>query len=113
MNGSPEAPAHCEHCQGEPGDAGEQEVRRELPPRARTIGVIVWCSFLAASGATMIVFAFLDPNAFAQGVVPAWWSGRHAVYAIGFIFFWLVAACSAALTIYIAHTDRPARGGTS
>jgi hypothetical protein len=84
---------------------------RELPPRARTVGVVIWCSFLAAAGGTTVLFAFLDPGAFQQGVVPDWWSSRRAVYALGFFLLWLVAACAAALTIYMAHTDRPASDG--
>jgi hypothetical protein len=79
----------------------------ELTPRARTVGVVTWCSFLAAAGATTVLFAFLDPAAVQRGDVPPWWTSRHTVYAVGFFFCWLVAACSAALTIYMAHTDRP------
>jgi hypothetical protein len=80
--------------------------RRELPARARTVGVVAWCSFLAAGGGTMVLFAFFDPSAFQRGDIPAWWLSRHTVYALGFFFIWLVAAASAALAIYIAHTDR-------
>jgi hypothetical protein len=87
------------------GDA-EGVTRRELPARARTVGVVVWCSFLAASGATMVLFAFLDPSALGRGEVPEWWMSRHTVYALGFFFFWLIAACSAALATYMARTDR-------
>ena len=82
------------------------EPAHELTPRARTVGVVVWCSFLAAAAGTTLLFAFLDPAELQRGDVPTWWANRHAVYAVGFFFFWLVAACSAALTIYMAHTDR-------
>ena len=71
----------------------------ELSPRARTLGVVVWCSFLAASGATMVLFAFFDPE------MP-WLGDRRTTYALGFFFFWAVAACSAALTMYMARTER-------
>jgi hypothetical protein len=84
---------------------------RELPPRSRTVGVVVWCSFLAAAAGTTLLFAFLDPDAFQDGILPAWWVDRHTVYALGFFLFWLVAAVSAALTIYMAHTDRPTSDG--
>lgn len=83
----------------------------ELPPRARTVGVVIWCSFLAAAGGTMVLFAFLDPSAFQKGLVPDWWTGRHSVYALGFFLLWLVAACSAALAIYMAHTEKHASDG--
>jgi hypothetical protein len=85
--------------------------RRELPPRGRTVGVVIWCSFLAAAAGTMLLFAFLDPDAFQRGILPEWWVDRHTVYALGFFFFWLVAASSAALTIYMAHTDRHTSDG--
>ena len=78
----------------------------ELPPRARTTGVVVWCSFLVAAGATTILFAFLDPSAVEPGTTPPWWTTRNTVYALGFFFFWLTGACAAALAIYMAHTDR-------
>ncbi len=84
-------------------DAGTR-TPHELAPRARTSAS--WCGalFLAASGATMILFAFLDLSTVELGATPPWWTTRHAVYALG--FFWLTAACSAALAIYMAHTDR-------
>lgn len=72
----------------------------ELPPHARTLGVVAWCSFLVAGAATMVLFAFLDP-----AVLP-WLLTRHAVYALGFFFFWMVAALAAALAIYMARTER-------
>ena len=82
----------------------------ELPLRARTAGVVAWCSFLTACGATTVLFAFFDPETLRYGDA-GWWPSRHTAYALGFFFFWLVAACSAALTIYMAHTERPARLG--
>jgi hypothetical protein len=88
---------------GAPGDGSSVH---ELTPRGRTVGVVAWCSFLAAAGATTVLFAFLDPAALQEGDAPSWWTNRHTVYAIGFFFCWLVAACSAALTIYMAHTDK-------
>jgi hypothetical protein len=97
---------------GGPLSASGEKTERDLPQRARTIGVVMWCSFLAAAGGTTVLFAFLDPSAFQRGIVPAWWADRHTVYALGFFLFWLVAACSAALTIYMAHTDRATSDGS-
>jgi hypothetical protein len=39
--------------------------------RIRVAGVLVWSAFLAAALATMICFAFIDPQAFADGDTPA------------------------------------------
>ena len=76
-----------------------------LPARSRAIAVAGWCSFLAASGATMFCFAFLDPLAVRDCEVPDWWSSRLHVYGLGFFFFWLIAAIAAALTIFMARTE--------
>lgn len=77
--------------------------------RARCIGTVAWSSFLAACVATMICFAFIDPEALRLGEAPAWWSGRQKIYALGFFFFWLTSASAAALTLYLARTERAAR----
>ena len=71
----------------------------------RQLGVVLWCSFLAASGATMVVFALLDPQAMHGGEPPAWWTTRLTVYALGFFFFWLIAALASALTLFMARTE--------
>jgi hypothetical protein len=79
---------------------------RELPPFARTVGVVSWCSFLVASAATTVVFAFVDPEAVEVAGAPGWFRDRLTVYALGFFFFWFVAAAAASLTLYMALTDR-------
>jgi hypothetical protein len=43
-----------------------------------------------------------------RGLVPAWWTSRHTVYAIGFFFFWAIAAAASALTLYMAQTEHVA-----
>lgn len=93
---------------GEQPDTGHSEhesAGHELPQRARSAGVIAWCSFLAAGVATTVVFAFFDPATVPAGDVPGWWQSRRAVYAVGFFFFWCVAALSAALTLYMLRTE--------
>jgi hypothetical protein len=94
----------------QPHDADKESPARELTPRARTVGVVIWCSFLAAAAGTMVLFALVDPSAVEPGITPPWWTTRHTVYALGFFFFWIVAAASAALAIYMAHTERPPDG---
>jgi len=80
----------------------------ELSPRARRVGLVLWCSFLAAAVATMICFAILDPATLPATHAPSWWTSRTAVYAIGFFFFWLIAAGAASLTLYMAGTEHAA-----
>lgn len=78
----------------------------ELGSRARAIAAIVWSGFLAAALATMLCFAFLDPQALRSGAAPDWWSSRLHVYAIGFFFFWLVGAIAAALCWQLTRPGR-------
>lgn len=70
---------------------------RDLGERGRALGVIVWSGFLAAALATMLCFAFVDPQALAEGQPPSWWSTRLRVYGLGFFFFWLIGLVAAGL----------------
>jgi TRAP-type C4-dicarboxylate transport system permease small subunit len=89
------------------------EPARELPPRLRVIALVAWCSFLVASVATMICFAYVDPqSALAGGMAPSWWS-RRAVYAAGFFGFWLACAGASALTLYMVRQPEQSSGGHS
>ena len=72
--------------------------------RAQVIGIVSWCSFLAAGVFTMLLFAFLDPMQLPPSV--PWWSGRPAVYTIGFFFLWGLAASSSALAVYLSRGVR-------
>ena len=77
----------------------------DLSTRARGVGVVVWCSFLTACGATTVLFAFFDPELLFEAG-PWWWADRRAAYALGFFFLWAIAGCSAALATYMARTER-------
>ena len=75
--------------------------------RATRVAVIIgWSAFLSAALATMVCFAFVDPDAFANGTPPGWWGPRMHVYAIGFFFFWSVGAAAAALSWSLARPRR-------
>jgi peptidoglycan/LPS O-acetylase OafA/YrhL len=80
--------------------------RRPLSRLARAVGIIGWASFLAASLATMLCFAFLDPQSFLDGDAPPWWGPRMRVYAIGFFFFWFVGVAAATLAWLLARRPR-------
>lgn len=82
---------------------------RRLTRPARVAGILGWSSFLAASAATMVCFAFIDPHALASGEAPAWWTSRMNVYAIGFFFFWFVGFVAASLAWLLAHPRRGRR----
>ncbi len=78
---------------------------RELGSRGRVFFTVVWCSFLAASVATMVFFAIVDPAPFA-GAVPPDGSSRMTLYSLGFFFFWAICAASSALTTFMLTTPR-------
>lgn len=68
----------------------------------RDIGVIVWCSFLAAALASLLFFAYFDPQLLAHDdAPPRWLADRMSGYASGFFFFWLIAAVSGGLVAYL------------
>lgn len=80
---------------------------KDLAPHARAVGVVAWCSFLVAGAATMVVFAFVDPQALQSGGEHgAFWANRLNGYALGFFIFWLATAASGALTLYMIRTER-------
>lgn len=83
----------------------EPSAPADLSPRGRSIGVIVWCSFLVGAAATMICFALIDPLGSPLNGLPEWWTTRRAVYAFGFLFFWGIAAAASVLTLYMARTE--------
>jgi hypothetical protein len=83
--------------------ATRAERGRLLKRYARVAGIIGWSSFLAAALATMLCFAFLDPQALVAGEAPAWWGPRMHVYAMGFFFFWFVGGVASVLSWSLAH----------
>ena len=90
---------------GDPMDPRDDEATtRELSRRQRDVLVIGWCSFLSAAVATMVFFAFVDPLALSEIAEPPLPVDRMGGYALGFFFFWLLAAASATLTVYLIRT---------
>ena len=70
------------------------------------IAVVIWSSFLIASVATMLFFAFIDPSVLADVLNhPQWLPTRMAGYALGFFFFWFLAASAASMTAYMLDTS--------
>jgi len=86
------------------GNDAERDEPRELTRFQRDVFVIGWCSFLMAAVGTMFCFAWVDPLALADGADLPFPVDRMTGYALGFFFFWLLAAGSAALTVYLIRT---------
>jgi len=77
----------------------------DLGARSRIIVTVMWCSFLAASVATMISFALVDPAPIAAALP---WAGpgasRTTVYSLGFFYFWAICGAAGALTAFMLST---------
>lgn len=69
---------------------------------AQIVAAILWPSFLTASMATMLAFAFIDPALIQHETTLE--ISRMTGYGIGFFFFWFVAAVSSAVSVYLLRT---------
>jgi hypothetical protein len=78
-------------------------------PRLRwhDLGVILWPSFLAASAASVLFFAAVDPLLL-RDAGPRIFGGlsRESGYALGFAFLWGVSTLASALSVYLMRTAR-------
>jgi hypothetical protein len=91
------------------------EVIRDSPEqrgpltRGHLVGLVLWCSFLAASVGTLVLFAALDPHSLriteGTSAWAAFWADANAVYALGFFFCWCVATLAAALTAFMIRSE--------
>jgi hypothetical protein len=92
-------------------EAGPEEPwRAPLRPwsrAAQTFAAILWPSFLAAALATMLCFAFVDPEHLGEFTTPPLELSRTVSYGLGFFFFWFVAAISSAVSVYLVRTANP------
>ena len=86
------------------GSSPDGDDARELSRRQRDILVIGWCSFLTAAAGTMFFFAWIDPLALTDVTELPLPPDRMTGYALGFFFFWMLSAASAALTVYLIRT---------
>ncbi len=80
------------------------------------VGLVLWSSFLAAGLAGMLFFAAVDPLMLRDAGPQRFETlSREAGYALGFFFFWALAASAAALSVYMVRSlgrtdDRSATG---
>jgi hypothetical protein len=78
---------------------------RPWSTRAQLLAAILWPSLLAASFATMLFFAFIDPGLLHEGSAAEIEASRMTDYGIAFFFFWLIAALSSAISAYLIRTS--------
>lgn len=78
----------------------------------RDLGLVLWPSFLAACGASVLFFAAVDPLLL-RDAGPHIFAGieRESGYALGFAFFWATGAAASALSVYLIRTARNAGNG--
>jgi hypothetical protein len=87
-------------------ESEQQELTpRPWSPRAQVLAAVLWPSLLAASFATMLFFAFVDPESLHDGSAADIESFRMTAYGITFFFFWLIAALSSAVSAYLVRTS--------
>lgn len=87
-----------------PEQQAEEQSPRPWSPRAQVLAAVLWPSLLAASFATMLFFAFVDPELLHEGVGTDIENSRMAVYGLTFFFFWMVTALSSAVSAYLIRT---------
>ncbi len=77
---------------------------RQWSRNRQAVATVVWISFLVAAVATMLFFALFDPVELARTIDPELEIGRQAGYAIGFFFFWVIAASCSGITAWLVRT---------
>ena len=75
--------------------------------RGLDLALVLWPSFLAACGASLLFFAAVDPMLLREAG-PRFLAGidRETGYALGFLFFWTVGALASTLSVYLIRTSR-------
>ena len=75
--------------------------------RGLDVALVLWPSFLAACGASLVFFAAVDPMVL-RDAGPRLFAGldREAGYALGFLFFWGIGALASAICVYLIRTAR-------
>ena len=64
---------------------------------------VLWPAFLVAAVAELLFFAIIDPmDVYVFGKPMD--AGRLAIYTLGFLFFWVVAAAASVLTVFLQRS---------
>jgi len=79
--------------------------------KAQYLAAGLWSSFLAACLATMLFFAFVDPQFIGDAMTPAVELSRMTGYGIGFFFFWFITGVSSVMSIYLVTTSGQSGAG--
>ena len=77
---------------------------RQWSRNRQAVATVVWISFLSAAVATMLFFAIFDPIELIAAFDPDLEASREAGYAVGFFFFWILAAFCSGVTAWLVRT---------
>lgn len=77
--------------------------------KSRSLMWILWPSFLVGALTSAIVFAMIDPLDII--LFGSYEISRQGAYAGGFFLFWIMAAASSALSLYMAPPNVSAGDG--
>lgn len=95
-------------------DSSSESGQGGSPGFGRLVGLTLWPSFIAAGVAGALFFVVVDPDLL-RDAGPRLFAGldREKGYALGFFFFWMIAAFSNALSLFLCYygRSRQARGG--
>lgn len=88
--------------------------RRTWSRRRQEIGAALWSSFLAACFGTMLFFAQFDPLTLILDERSLLrFTNAMTGYAMGFFFFWLIAAIAALLAIFLLKPAPESNGSSA
>ena len=73
-------------------------------PLIQRAGAVLWPSFFAASVATMVFFAFVDPTELGTISFPQVEVSRELGYTLGFFMFWACTFSSSLFTSILLRT---------
>jgi len=90
-----------------PEPHAESQSAPDLSPSAIRLGAIAWPSFLIASVATVVFFAFVDPLDLNQISFPRLVFSREFGYTIGFFLIWSMTAVASWLTALLLGPQSP------
>ena len=96
------------------GSAVLNEAASDMPAAwsrlRQDVGIVLWCSFLAACVTTMLFFALFDPMLLMlDDAPPRWLADRRTAYTLGFFFFWMTTTLGVTLAVWLIDTRTDAR----
>ena len=89
--------------------AAELPASRRWERRGQALAAVFWPSFLAAAFATMLFFAFVDPQGLQLATTLTLGNEDRSVYSVLFFFFWMITLVASGLSIYLMYTRKRRR----